>query len=379
MFDTIFLQTEIGAALIIAILVAIIISAIFYGMQRKSISSIKDRLALLSQIDPKIQYDVSKMQTDLQNVNSDLVNLRTGLPHTTEIASMQENVNKLCEDFTEMKENLDDQMNKFKLVTTQDLNKTQDLMLQTAQEKLIEHAKNHLTENSVSRDEFERLKDRIEKMLGADEVAERMEVLATLFDPSDIKRLNWQCKLTKLLIGGLAPDAEEDLIIAEGIPVTSGEKFLKNLTSAGITEIRKVSAFYLLPEYEWIYSYIENPDWLQKRLEGTAKKEKEYQQYIKNNLNLVEEGLLLEHAEYSLATGRIDFICRDKNGKTVGLELKYPTASRTVKRQILGYKNDYEQKTGKTDSRFIIVAPKIPEYVKTLLTSDGFEYREIDF
>jgi len=215
--------------------------------------------------------------------------------------------------------------------------------------------------------------------LGADEVAERMEVLTVLFDPSDIKRLNWQCKLVKLLNGGLAPEAEEDLIISEGIPRTSSEKFLKNLTSIGITEIRKISAFYLLPEFEWIYSYVENPDWLQKRLENTVKKEKEYQQYIKNNLNLIEEGLLLEHAEYVLATGRIDFICRDSNGKTVGLELKYPTASPKVKRQILGYKNDYEQKTGRTDSRFMIVAPKIPENVKTLLVNDGFEYREIDF
>jgi len=362
-----------------AILAAIIIGAIFYGMQRKSISSIKERLAILAQIDPKIQYDVSKMQTDLQNVNSDLINLRTGLPHTTEIASMQENVNKLCGDFTEMKTNLDEQMNKFKLGTTEDLNKTQELMIQTAREKLIEHAKNHLIENSVTRKEFDRLKERIEKMLGADEVAERMEVLGALFDPSDIKRLNWQCKLIRLLSGGLAPESEEDLIIAEGIPITSAEKFLKNLTSVGITEIRKVSAFYLLPEYEWIYSYIENPDWLQKRLESTEKKEKEYQQYIKNNLNLIEEGLLLEHAEYVLATGRIDFICRDSNGKTLGLELKYPIASPKVKRQILGYKNDYEQKTGKTDSRFMIVAPKIPENVKTLLVSDGFEYCEIDF
>ncbi len=362
-----------------AILAAIIISAIFYGMQRRSISSIKEKLAPLTQIDPKIQYDVTRISTDLENVNSNLQNLRTELPHTTEIASMQENVSKLCGDFTEMKTNLDDQMNKFKLVTTQDLNKTQDLMIKTATEKLTEHAKNHLIQNSVSRTEFERLKERIEKMLGADEVAERMEVLAALFDPSDIKRLNWQCKLIKLLSGGLAPEAEEDLIIAEGIPITSAEKFLKNLASAGISEIRRVSAFYLHPEYEWIYSYIENPDWLQKRLESTVKKEKEYQQYIKNNLNLIEEGLLLEHAEYVLATGRIDFICRDSNGKTVGLELKYPMASPRVKRQILGYKNDYEQKTGRTDSRFIIVAPKIPENVKTLLVSDGFEYREIDF
>jgi len=96
-------------------------------------------------------------------------------------------------------------------------------------------------------------------------------------------------------------------------------------------------------------------------------------------LNFVEEGLLLEKSEYVLATGKIDFICRDSEGRAVGLELKYPVASTTVKRQILGYKNDYETKSGRTDSRFIVIAPKIPENLKTLLVTDGFEYREIDF
>ncbi len=335
-FHQIFLQVEIDTV-ILMVIIAGVISFIFYAIQR------------------------------------------IGLPHTNEVAFLQENVKKLCTDFADLKTNIVEQMNMFRLGTTEDLHKTQEEMIKTASEKITEHANKHLIENSVSREEFERLKDRIEKMLGADELAERMEVLQKLFDPSDIKRLNWQCKLIKLLNGGLAPEAEENLIVSEGIPRTTGEKFLKNLESAGITEMRKVSAFYLLPEYEWIYSYVENPDWLQKRLESSIKKEKEYQQYIKNNLSLVEEGLLLEHSEYALATGRIDFICRDSNGKTLGLELKYPAASPKVKRQILGYKNDYEQKTGKTDSRFMVVAPKIPENVKTLLVSDGFEYREIDF
>ncbi len=63
----------------------------------------------------------------------------------------------------------------------------------------------------------------------------------------------------------------------------------------------------------------------------------------------------------------------------MGLELKYPSAAIGVKRQILGYKNDYEQKSGRFDSRFIVIAPKIPEKLKELLGVDEIEYREIDF
>jgi len=68
-----------------------------------------------------------------------------------------------------------------------------------------------------------------------------------------------------------------------------------------------------------------------------------------------------------------------KFGKAVGLELKYPAAILSVKRQILGYKKDYEDKSGKTDSRFMVIAPKIPEKLKLLLVNDGIEYREIEF
>lgn len=379
MLENIFLQTESGAAIIIAVLAAIIISAIFYGAQRRSISSIKQRLATLAQIDPKIQFEVSDMQTRLQNVFTDLTTLKTELPHTTEVAAVQENVKKLCADFTELNTNLEEQINKFRLVTTEDLNQTRDEMIKITAEKLIESANRHLEEHSVNREEFNNLKNRIEKVLGADEVADRMEILSSIFDSSQIKTLNWQCRLVKLLNGGLAPDAEEDLIISQGIPRTSCEKFLKKLTEFGISEQKKISAFYLTPEYEWIYSYVDNPDWLQKRLENTIKKESEYQDYIKDHLNLVEEGLLLEKAEYELATGKIDFICRDSNGKAVGLELKYPAASTSAKRQISGYKKDYEEKTGRTDSRFILVAPKIPENLKRLLDDDGLEYREIEF
>lgn len=379
LIQDVFLQTELGGVMVLAIIVAIIISAIFYGLSQRSISAIKKKLQPLSNLDPKIQYDVSRIETDLKTAYEDLTSLKTNLPHTNEVTSLQENIQRLCLDFTDLKTNINEQMNKFKLGTTEDLHKTKDEMIKNVTQTITERANNHLLENSVSREEFENLKERIENMLGADEVAERIEILQSLFDSSQIKTLNWQCKLIRLLNGGLAPDAEEDLIISEGIPKSSCDKFLKKLNGIGITETKKISAFYLLPEYEWIYSYVDNPDWLQKRLDNTIKKESEYQEYIKNNLNLVEYGLLLEKSEYELATGKIDFICRDSNGLAVGLELKYPSAATSVKRQILGYKNDYEQKSGRVDSRFIVIAPKIPEKLKELLGVDGIEYKEIDF
>jgi len=379
MLEQIFLQVESGGTILMAIIVAVVISAIFYGFQRRSISAITKKLQPLANLDPKIQYDVSRMDAELKTAYSDLTNLKINLPHTDEVRIVEENIKKLCGDFTDLKTNIDEQMNKFKLVTTEDLTNTRDEMIKNATQQVTERANTHLVENSVSRKEFENLKERIEKMLGADEVAERMEVLSLLFDSSQIKTLNWQCRLIKLLNGGLAPEAEEDLIVSEGIPKSSCDKFLKKLDAAGITETKQISAFYLLPDYEWIYSYVDNPDWLQKRLAGTIKKESEYQQYIKNNLNLIEEGLLLEKSEYELATGKIDFICRDSEGRAVGLELKYPAAATGVKRQILGYKHDYEAKSGRTDSRFFVIAPKIPENLKTLLVNDGFEYREIEF
>lgn len=368
-----------GTSIASAIIVAVIICVIFFIIQRKSISSIKEKITTLT-IEPKIQYDVSRIQTDLQGVSSDLTKLKVELPHTNEVTVLQENIKKICDDFTTLKTTLDEEMNKFRLGTTEDLNKAREQMITTANEKVVEFANNHVTQNSVTREEFENLKQHIEKMLGSEEIAERMEILSSIFDSAQIRTLNWQCNLIKLLRGGLAPDAEEDQLVAEGIPKSAYEKFLKKLTGIGVAESKKVNMYNVMPEFEWIFSYTDNPDWLQKRLEGRVKKESEYQKYIRDNLNLIEEGLLLEQEQYELTTGwKIDFICRDSTGRAVGLELKYPDSATTVKRQIQGYKNYYEQKNGRTDSRFILVSPKIPENLKLLLVQDGLEYREINF
>ena len=377
MINSIFLQASVGTAIVAAIFVAVVISVIFFIIQKKSISSIKTQIATLH--DPKIKYDVERIQNDLTSFSDNLTNLRTSIPHTNEVSSMQENVTKLCNDFGNLKTTLDTQMDLFRLNTTEDLTKTKEQMIKNAAEEITELAGKHIKENSVDREEFNNLKQRIEKLVGTDDSVERINLLATLFDSLQIKVLNWQCGIFKLLRGGLAPESEEDHMVAKGIPLTPGIKFLKKLDEQGIVDLKKINAYFLNPEYEWIYSYIDNPDWLQKRLEDKVKKEKDYQQFIKNHLNLIEEGLLLEESEYQLATGKIDFICRDSTGRTVGLELKYPAAATTVNRQLLGYKADYERRTGNTNTRFMIIAPRLPDKLKDLLTQEGLEFREINF
>jgi hypothetical protein len=292
---------------------------------------------------------------------------------------MQENVTKLCADFTTLKTTIEDQINVFRHNTTEDLNNTKEQMIKTASDKISEFATNHIIENSVTREEFDGLKLRIEKLVGADEATERMNILSSIFESVQIKVLNWQCALIKSLRGGLAPEAEEEALVSAGIPLSSYEKFLKKLIENGIVQSRRVEAYYLNPDFEWIYSYIDNPDWLRGRLENTIKKERDYQQFVQNNLHLIEDGLLLEESEYQLATGKIDFICRDKSGRAVGLELKYPYAITEVKGQLLRYRVDYEKKTGMNNSRFILVSPKISDKLKEILEVDNFEHKEIPF
>jgi len=402
------LQTE-GPAVIGAIIAALIVCLVFYGLQRRSISGIKKSLQPLSAIDPNIQYRVSQMDEqmkaamearerqaaltermsridgELKSTCADLVNLKTNIPHTNEIAEVQHRLQSLCAEFTDLKSGIQSNMDQvaqgqdqFRLSTTTSIDAMRSDMETRVRKDIEDAAHRILGEKSVPRDEFDSLVDRVSKIDAAGEVAERMDVLTSLFDSKQIKTINWQCKLIKLLKGGLAPDAEEDLIVSEGIPKTMCSDFLKNLVSSGIAERRRVPAFYMLDEYEWLYSYVDNPDQLRSRLEGTIKKEKEYQHYIRDNLGLVEDGLMLESSEYRTEGGRLDLVCVDGSGRPVVLELKYPAAPAGVVGQMAAYRSEHEKRTGQK-GRFIVVSPKIPDKIKERLRDEGLHHREVPF
>ena len=89
--------------------------------------------------------------------------------------------------------------------------------------------------------------------------------------------------------------------------------------------------------------------------------------------------MILDSEQYEVDSGRIDILCSDKNGKDVGMELKYPAASNEVIGQILRYMEGYKRKNDIQGMRFFLVAPKISDKLKGLLLSSNLEHREISF
>ena len=368
MLDQAILQIQDSTIMLgMAVIIAVIISA---GIAAAQIRSLKKKA------DPKIKFQVERLQKDFHDVSEDLEKFRDAIPRTTEVGIVRDDVSKLCGDFDALKDGMEERMSRLSRDTAEDLNLARDEMINMASVEIEKFADSHIREKGVTRDEFDSLKGRLEKIIGSDESAERMKMLSGIFNSTQTRVLNWQCQMIKLLKGGLAPDAEADLIVSSGIPIGPCKEFLKKLDDAGVATKKEISAYYVNPEWEWIFSYVDNPDWLQSRLGGSVVKEKDYQEFVKNNVRLIEEGMLLKTAEYSLDTGRLDLLCTDANGTHVGVELKYPSASKKDKRQLAGYKSDYESKT-RESTRFMLVAPSIPDDLKESLKKDGLEYREI--
>ena len=324
-----------------------------------------------------IERDMYRMYDDLRAARENVVALSASMPQSSQIEDMRKTLDCLCTDFVSLSNDVNGKMEAFKRSSAEDLNKMRLTMEKAALEEIVAKASALLDENGVPRAEFDALRERFDRVHGADESDERMVVLSRLFESDRLKVLNWQCKLIRLLKGGLAPDAEQDLIVSEGIPESACKKFLKRLVDHGIAESKSVRSYYLGDEYEWIYTYTDRPDWLHRRLQGTARKESDYNRYMRTNAELIEDGLIVEATEYALDTGRLDLVCRDAVGRTVGIELKYPAAAVRDKRQVASYRDDYRRRSGMAESRFMLVAPRIPDELKRLLEQDGIEYREV--
>ena len=248
----------------------------------------------------QIQSLFSKSRSGCKKISmmshEDLEKFRDAIPRTTEVGIVRDDVSKLCGDFDALKDGMEERMSRLSRDTAEDLNLARDEMINMASVEIEKFADSHIREKGVTRDEFDSLKGRLEKIIGSDESAERMKMLSGIFNSTQTRVLNWQCQMIKLLKGGLAPDAEADLIVSSGIPIGPCKEFLKKLDDAGVATKKEISAYYVNPEWEWIFSYVDNPDWLQSRLGGSVVKEKDYQEFVKNNVRLIEEGMLLNSA-----------------------------------------------------------------------------------
>jgi len=287
-------------------------------------------------------------------------------------------VGRLKEQFQTFGQDIVNRIDSMKRLSAEELANVREDIMKQAEKRSVDAAISEVKQVAITRVEFERLRETVAKMGGREEAFERLEILQHVFDTTDLRVLSWQCKLIHLVASGLAPEVEMATMVAAGIPVGGVKDFLKKLHSHGIVESRKVESFWLVPEYEWLPEYAKEPSWVKHQLEDSVKKEKEYEDYVRKHIGPVEDGLIVISEQYELPSGRVDTFARDKTGRDVCVELKYPGATSAVLGQILKYRQDIHVKTGQ-DPRCIVVAPRISDKVKRLLDQNNMEYRELSF
>ena len=256
-----------------------------------------------------------------------------------------------------------------------------DELKEDARDEMAEYAKKLIAESSVSRQEFEDIERRLDRFAGDETKDEYLQFLSNIFDSRKQPTINWKCNLIKLLRNGIAPVIDQEKLSRESIPTgPTLEKFLKNLVQNKIVNKQNIASFVIGEDYHWMYSYIDKPQWLKDEFERRdlmANKEKDYQKWMNNNLHKVESGLLKEEREMSMETGTIDFFCRDVNGQPVGLELKYPKATKSDGKQIIAYAKEQRDLPGGENFRGIMIAPEIHDGLKKLLVEQSLEYKEV--
>ena len=91
--------------------------------------------------------------------------------------------------------------------------------------------------------------------------------------------------------------------------------------------------------------------------------ETDLQNALRDNINQLEEGLVIidDGRERQVASGRIDILARDKDGKIVVIELKRDKSPKGTIEQIMGYMGDICAEENVTDVRGIIVASEFTQ------------------
>jgi len=307
------------------------------------------------------------LKSDLRNVCSQLRDVQR-----------YSEVGRLKEEFQSFGQDIIGRIDALKRLSSEEVEQVRRDITSLAEQRSMEIASTYLKETTITKDEFNKLKDIVVKLGGREEFSERLELLSQIFS-TDLRVLTWQVRLFRLVENGLAPDAEEDLMLSSGIPIGTGKSFLKDLSKSNIVVSKKLTSYWLNPEYLWIMGYLADPDGLKRQLENFAKKEEEYQKYIRENLNQVEEGLIVISEQYKVPTGKIDIFARDKDGKDVLIELKYPSASSSAVGQLLKYREDYRKMSKNEQVRCILVAPQIPDRLRSSLEQNQMEHKEIPF
>lgn len=101
--------------------------------------------------------------------------------------------------------------------------------------------------------------------------------------------------------------------------------------------------------------------------EASISLERDIEDHLVNNLNLLEPGLKLIARQYKTDVGRIDVLAEDKTGRRVVIELKVGEAKDSVIGQIARYVGWFSLKDGQPP-RSIIIASGFPDGVRYAAT-----------
>lgn len=264
----------------------------------------------------------------------------------------------------------------FKRLSAEEMQRAREDVLRLAEQRSVDAAIGHIQVASVTRDEFDRLRSAVQRLDGYEEAADRLEVIHELFESNDLRVLTWQSRLIRLMESGLAPEAEQDLMLANGVPIGAGQEFMKRMAKLGLVIEKRVASFWLQPDFVWLLSYTQDALWLQRQLEAHVQKEKDYQRSICADVARLEDGLLLVAEQYELPSGHVDILARDAAGADVLVELKYPAAGSAVVGQLLRYREEHVRATGGRPTRALLVAPAVTPRIRELLAQNGLEWRE---
>lgn len=100
---------------------------------------------------------------------------------------------------------------------------------------------------------------------------------------------------------------------------------------------------------------------------------------IARNPDVIELGLRIVERERATVSGEIDLYGIDKGGTPVIIEVKRGAPSISAVHQLHAYILDLKRHNKGAMVRGILVAPKIPEMVKTLLKEKNLEFKEVDW
>lgn len=100
---------------------------------------------------------------------------------------------------------------------------------------------------------------------------------------------------------------------------------------------------------------------------------------IARNPSMIEIGLRIVERERSTASGEIDLYGVDRNGTPVIIEVKRTPPSINAVQQLHAYILDLKKHNKAARIRGILIAPKIPEMIKTLLREKELEFREFNW